>query len=341
METEVLEQRLPDTRDSGLMYSIAAVLFIFVGGLLADAGLPDYLYVVLSEVLIIALPPILLAKARHLSIRQTFRLKMPRPVEVLLTLMIGPVMLIAATCAGLVALILIRNAFGSLLISDGVTPLMSKGIFWSVFLVGVVPAVCEELLFRGFIQRGLERMGVGWAIFLSGLLFGLFHFDFQRFAAQTLIGLVSAYMVYRTGSIFCGMLLHFMNNGLITLITYYSLKGIEGTDLAQQMADPFESSEFAEIAEQYGMSVPEFLNSLILPAIIIFIVCLVVIFGLLVAVRNVTAEKVKLPVRNEKAAGGLLLGIPGLVLVLLVYTAIGLMLAGNPAGTAILRLLGL
>lgn len=342
LKQEVLEQRLPDTRDAGLTYSISALMFVFAGGALARLGLPADLYIILSEIIVIALPPVILARAKGLSMGPTFRIRMPRPVEVLLTMMIGPVLLVAGACAGLIALIVIRNAFGTLNIGNGVVlSVMGSNVFWALFLVGVVPAVCEELLFRGLIQRGLERLGAGWSIFLSGLLFGLFHFDFQRFAAQTLIGLVSAYLVYRTGSIFNGMLLHFMNNGLITLLTYSSLRMAQSPNPMPQITDPFSAPEFMEIAGMYGMSVDELLNILILPVCILLVICLVIVFGMLLAVRAVTAGRVELPGRDEKSARGLLLGIPGLALVLLVYTAIGLILLGNTHGTAILRILGL
>jgi len=342
-ELGIVEQKLPDTRDSGLMYSIAAILFVVIGSRLARLGLPTDLYIILSEVLIIALPPILLARIKHLSIVPTFRLKKPRAVEVLLTLMISPVMIIAGACAGFIALIIIKNTFGSLQIDTGVTSVMGGGsVLWSVFLIGVIPAVCEELLFRGLIQRGLERMGAGWSIFLSGLLFGLFHFDFQRFAAQTFIGIISAYLVYRTGSIINGMILHFMNNGLITLLLRSGTSGVQQQNpMPQPTTDPFSSTEFVKLAEQYGMSLSEFLNSMIIPIFIIFIACLIVIFGLLLVVRAVTRNRVEQPGRDEKAARGLLLDIPGIVLVLTVYTAIGLVLLKNPAGAGILRLLGL
>lgn len=333
-------KRLPGTRDSGLMYSVSAILFVFAGSRLSRLGLPDGLYIILSEVLLIALPPVLLARVRHLSLVETFRLKKPRAIEVLLALLISPVMIIAGACAGLIALILIKNTFGAVQLSSGVTSVMSGGVLWSLFLIAVVPAFCEEMLFRGLIQRGLERMGAGWSIFLSGLLFGLFHFDFQRFAAQTLIGFIAAYMVYRTGSIINGMIIHFMNNGLITLLVSLNMPIAPNPDpIPQAVTDPFTSPELLKMAESYGMSLSELLNTMLLPMSIIFAACLVVAFGLILVIRTVTAKRVERPVRDGRAGRGLLLGVPGLVLVLTVYAAIGLVLLKNPAGTAILRFL--
>lgn len=342
MELQSIERRLPDTRDAGLMYSVVAILFVFLGGRLARLGLPTDLYTILSEVLLIALPPILAARGRRFDIVSTFRLKKPRAVEVLLTVLLGPMLLIAGACAGFIALILIRNTFGAIQINSGITSMMDKGVIWSLLLIAVVPAVCEEILFRGFIQRGLEKMGAAWSIVLSGLFFGLFHFDFQRFAAQTLIGMAAAYVVYRTGSIFNGMILHFMNNGLATLIMNGNLPQMQNPDAMSQInADPFSSPEMLELADLYGMSLDELMDTLLITLSIAFCVCMAVIVGLLFAIRAATAGRVERPVKEEKAGRGLLLGIPALVLILTVYASIGLTLLNNPAGAAILRFLGL
>jgi len=341
MELENSKPRLPNPGDSGLMYSLAAILFVFAGGRLARLGLPADLYIILSEILLIALPPFLMARAKNFHIASTFRLKKPRAVEVLLTVLLGPLVIIAGACAGMIALIIIRNTFGSISLDTGITTVMEKGVLWSLFLIAVVPAVCEEILFRGLIQRGLEKMGAGWSIALSGLLFGLFHFDFQRFAAQTLIGVVAAYVVYRTGSIFNGMILHFMNNGLLTLLSL-NMPGVPNPNpMPQPVTDPFSTPEFAELAELYGMSLDELLNAAILTLTVVFLFTLVVIFGLILALRAATRNRVEKPEREKGAGRGLWLGIPGLVLVLTVYAFIGLRLMNHPAGTQILRFLGL
>lgn len=341
MELEDIKPELPNTRDSGLMYSIAAILFVFVGGRIAKLGLPSDLYIILSEVLLIALPPVLLARARNLHIASTFRLKRPRAVEVLLTILLGPLVIIAGACAGMIALILIRNIFGSIsLNTEGITSVTEGGVLWSLFLIAVVPAVCEEILFRGLIQRGLEKMGAGWSIALSGLLFGLFHFDFQRFAAQTLIGLVAAYVVYRTGSIINGMILHFMNNGLLTLLMSLNTGDVPNP-MPQPVTDPFSTSEFMELAELYGMSLDELLNTAVLTLSILFLLSLLIIFGLILALRAATKNRVERPEKEKKAGWGLWMGVPGLVLILTVYVSIGLTLLGHPVGAQILRFLGL
>lgn len=334
-------KRLPGTLDAGLMYTIAALLYTYVGTRLGAFKLPSDVMIILSEVFLIALPPVLYVASRKYDLKQTFRLKCPRPLEVLVMLIISPVMIIAAICAGFIALVLVKLSFGSVLIGGDVSAMMQQGMLWSVFIIALIPAFCEEMLFRGLIQRGMERLGAGWSIFFSGMLFGLFHFDFQRLAAQTLIGFIAAYAVYRTGSIFNGMILHFANNALLTLISGLGGQGGPESAGTASYLDPFSIPEFAELAARYNMTLDQFLNSMLVVFAVILAISLFMIFGLLLMLKAITRKTHEKPVTLKGSGLGLLAGLPGLALILIVYTAIGLQLLKNPAGKELLRLLGI
>jgi sodium transport system permease protein len=88
----------------------------------------------------------------------------------------------------------------------------------AVLLFAAVPAVCEELAFRGFILTGLERgHRTRSAILLSALLFGFMHVLvslFQQLFNATLLGLVLGLLAVRSRSILPGIVFHFINNSL-------------------------------------------------------------------------------------------------------------------------------
>ena len=92
----------------------------------------------------------------------------------------------------------------------------------AVLLFAVVPAVCEELAFRGFILSGLERgHRTRSAILLSALLFGFLHVLlslFQQLFNATLLGLVLGLLAVRSRSILPGILFHFINNALAVVM---------------------------------------------------------------------------------------------------------------------------
>ena len=99
------------------------------------------------------------------------------------------------------------NGFLKTLLSSGNMALV-------VFLIGLVPAIGEELVFRGVIQKTLEN----WtkkphlAIFLSGAIFSLIHFQFAGFLPRMFLGMLLGYAYYFSKSILVPMLLHFAFN---------------------------------------------------------------------------------------------------------------------------------
>lgn len=88
--------------------------------------------------------------------------------------------------------------------------------FWLVLLVmAVMPAIGEELLFRGFLFGSLrERMGSRWALLISALVFGAFHMNLVKLIPTAMLGAVFAFVVGASGSIYLSMALHFINNAI-------------------------------------------------------------------------------------------------------------------------------
>ena len=97
-------------------------------------------------------------------------------------------------------------------------------MFRFVTLPALMPAITEEVAFRGFILTGLRRTyRTGTAIVLSAFLFGFLHVlmsIFQQLFNATLLGLVLGLLAVRSGSLFPGMLFHAVNNGLAVSIGY-------------------------------------------------------------------------------------------------------------------------
>jgi len=341
MEKEIINEskNLPVPFDSGLLYTIVAIYYVYASSHIARFNFSTEINLLLSQILFLVVPPFLLAFIRKYDIKKTFRIKAPKPMEVLLMFVISPVMVIAGFCAGFIGLLAVKGIFGRVYIGGEITDIFSKNLVISLLFIAVLPAICEELLFRGMIQRGLERIGAGWSVFLSGLLFGLFHFDFQRLAAQTLIGLLSAYVVYRTGSIFNGMILHFCNNGLLTLIANRATgSASQGT---QVVTDPFEIPEFSQLAEQYNMSMEQLLGAMATVLTVVLVISIVVIFGLIIVLRYITQKTVEKPEVIKGSGKGMLIGIPGLMMIGIVYTGLGLLLLNNDIGPKILRFMGM
>lgn len=85
-------------------------------------------------------------------------------------------------------------------------------LLYTFIFVPLLPAIFEELLFRGVILRGLLQFGKVPAVVLSSLMFALAHGSYQQFIYQFLLALVIGFLALETKNLFVGMVAHFANN---------------------------------------------------------------------------------------------------------------------------------
>lgn len=84
--------------------------------------------------------------------------------------------------------------------------------------LALTPAICEELLFRGYLQRQVERSwGAAASIVLVGVLFGLYHLRLSQAIPLSLLGIYLGFVVWATGSLWAGFVVHILNNGFAVL----------------------------------------------------------------------------------------------------------------------------
>lgn len=92
---------------------------------------------------------------------------------------------------------------------------------WQLLCITILlPAVLEELFFRGALLPSLEGGGFWSAMLVSALSFALIHGDLTNLAGPFACGLVYAYMTYITGSVWSAVLAHLINNGLTFVVGY-------------------------------------------------------------------------------------------------------------------------
>lgn len=138
-------------------------------------------------------------------------------------------------------MLLIEGSFGSMFRAIGLKqngiglPLNSVGwLFINLLVAGILPGICEELLFRGMIFQGLkEKFSATTSIFLSALLFALMHQNIQQFIYPFILGCILAIVMQRTNNLIYPMLIHIFNN--ITTIVVSFLQEMKIINL------PFES----------------------------------------------------------------------------------------------------
>jgi len=97
-------------------------------------------------------------------------------------------------------------------------------LFLVICTVAVVPAISEELLFRGLVQRDLESVVSGrTSAILAGVIFGLYHLNPFSLVPLITLGVAFGLIVYRSGNITLAMAAHFLNNFLASIALYLNM----------------------------------------------------------------------------------------------------------------------
>ncbi len=91
----------------------------------------------------------------------------------------------------------------------------------ALIVVVLLPALGEEMLFRGIIQRKFsDVMNIHVAIWLSAAIFSAIHFQFYGFLPRMLLGALFGYLYYWSGNLWVAVLAHFVNNGFVLIMIF-------------------------------------------------------------------------------------------------------------------------
>lgn len=122
-------------------------------------------------------------------------------------------------------------------LTRSMTTMPSTGHFIAALVViAVLPAVGEELLFRGMIQNKLYAgmNNIHWAIWITGFLFGAIHGQFYGLFPRMFLGVLFGYLYYWSGSLLVAMLAHFVNNAFTLTMIYLFREKLIVFDIEQQ-----------------------------------------------------------------------------------------------------------
>ncbi|QXM05576.1 type II CAAX endopeptidase family protein [Crassaminicella indica] len=218
-----------------ILYFITAILLLTVGYYVQSKDIKMGL--IITEYILVLLPPIIYIKIKGGSFKKILRLN---PLKLKYTWMVMVITILIYPVALFFNLIVMT--FLSKLGRIEPPPIPTANnigeYFVLMLIISMSAGICEEVFFRGLVMRGYERLGQINAIVISAILFGLFHFNLQNFAGPIILGLVFGFLVYRTDSIFAGIIGHMTNNGIaVTLgfiLNYYNSKLNHSKEVLQQ-----------------------------------------------------------------------------------------------------------
>jgi hypothetical protein len=96
-----------------------------------------------------------------------------------------------------------------------------KELAFVLIVVAVVPAICEEFLFRGLVQRSFENsFGRKYSVLLTGCIFGAYHLNPFEFVPLALLGMYLGFLAMRANSLWVSVTGHFFNNAVAVVAVY-------------------------------------------------------------------------------------------------------------------------
>ncbi len=195
-------------------FMLLGIVVLIVASELTEGPVARYLVGIAVEVVLgaIAVAFVLLER---LPVRETLRLQWPRWE----TFGMSVILAVGLWTITLSVNFLTKLLFGySTPVTPDVFPSDALSALLTVVAATVAAPIFEEIMFRGYVQRAYERKGPWLGIFLTGVLFALYHMRFQGGFALIPIALTLSFLTWRSDSLFPGMLLHAVYNGVVTTL---------------------------------------------------------------------------------------------------------------------------
>ncbi len=222
--SDIKKGTIPATGDVIICLIVTFLLMVYVGGIFSAKDI--FIGTIVTQLLTLA-TPLLLAWYMKSDKKELFSLKKPQ-----LSVLPGSILLYIGTYL----LVLVAGAALSVLFPESAQnvnttfdEIMSHSFLAVVLVVAGMPAIGEELLFRGLTLGSLSnKYKAVWAILVSALIFGAFHGSLVKLLPTAMLGACFAYIVYKGGSIYITMALHFLNN-------FVSVVGMKKPEILEQM----------------------------------------------------------------------------------------------------------
>lgn len=175
------------------------------------------LYLVMPQILLLLVPTIIYFILTRQSVIETLRLKKIGVKTIFIVIAIGLIAMPIATFLSLITQFVFPNR-----ISQVVSALDNIPFIIRIGVVALTPAICEEITMRGVILAGYDNINIRKSAIMTGLFFGIIHMDGNQFLYAFALGVIFAYLVRITGSIFSSIICHFVINGTQLLLAELS-----------------------------------------------------------------------------------------------------------------------
>ncbi len=208
-----------DINKASWLYTLLFLAYIFLGSMLQTVDL--YLGLFAGEVLILLVPVLVYVKQKKVSFKRYFRLNKITGKEaltsVLLTLLVYPLVGISSAL-----LIKFYSLFGEVRVPQINVKSGGLSSIYSVLIIGVLPAICEEFFVRGLLSAPAKKSkGKVFTYVYTALLFMLMHVNPFNIVAPFILGYVFSVLNEKTNSLYSSMLGHFTFNSCSVILSIF------------------------------------------------------------------------------------------------------------------------
>lgn len=250
--SETVDSTLQSKYPEGVTYSPIAFAFVsliglfflyqFVGGgitlllvggdITQDSVSVARIATMVGQFVLLLLPTLLLVKAQHGMFARALRWRIPTATEVFLSFL-GMIALLQAaegymyfqdkiplpeSVIPLVEMLkkMIEETYRMLVVSQSIPELL-----FVIVVVALTPAICEEIFFRGLIQKNFS-LGTNAVrgFVITGIIFGLYHFNPFQAVPLMALGIYFSFLQYRSQTLIVPMIAHFVNNTFSVVAAY-------------------------------------------------------------------------------------------------------------------------
>lgn len=205
----------PSIKNVKNLFILSLILVAVFGNILQKINF--WLGLSLTETLLILLPTVIFIYKGKFSPRLVLRLNYPGIIPLLIGIIIG----ICVWPLGFIIQINLLNLFSSASydIMNMISEISHSNMIYRLIILGFLAGICEEILFRGYIQTAIEnKFGIKKGIIWTTILFSVFHLEPVRIIAVLPIALLMSWTCWKFNSIFPAILIHFSNNFLAPYI---------------------------------------------------------------------------------------------------------------------------
>jgi membrane protease YdiL (CAAX protease family) len=107
-----------------------------------------------------------------------------------------------------------------------------SGLLYNLFLIALIPAIGEELYFRGALQGIIKQWkGIKVSIWITAIIFSTIHFQFYGFLPRMLLGAFFGYLIFWSENLWLPVVAHFTNNAIAVVFYFLKFNGFKLPDI--------------------------------------------------------------------------------------------------------------